>query len=138
MAAAYFKGDFMRRRWLPAFATALLFVCILAPANKVSAQGSEPRNLSFEEPVPVDGFPPGWWFIQHAGPPSFEFAIDDDTAHTGGDDGLEVGGIAQMPVLAEYRHHAAQPLGPIARPERAAFEGGAEDDDFKCVREHAA
>ena len=73
----------MRRHWLPAFATAVLFVCVLVPANTASAQGSDPRNLSFEEPAPVDGFPPGWWFIQHAGPPSFEFAIDDRGSKAG-------------------------------------------------------
>ncbi len=73
----------MRRHWLPAFATAVLFVGVLAPASEVSAQGSEPRNLSFEEPAPVDGFPPGWWFVQHAGPPSFEFAVDDRGSKAG-------------------------------------------------------
>ena len=67
----------MRRHKLPAFAAAVLFVCVLAPVGDAPAQENEPRNLSFEEPAPANGFPPGWWFIQHAGRPSFEFAIDD-------------------------------------------------------------
>jgi hypothetical protein len=83
MAAAYSKGDAMRQHSLTAFATAVLFVCVLAPVSEVPAQGSEPRNLSFEEPAPVDGSPPGWWFIQHAGPTSFEFAIDDRVSKAG-------------------------------------------------------
>ena len=67
----------MRRHKLPAFAAAVLFVCVLAPVGDAQGQESEPRNLSFEEPAAANGFPPGWWFIQHAGRPSFEFAIDD-------------------------------------------------------------
>lgn len=84
MAAAHSKeDDTMRRHSMPAFAAALLFVCVLAAVDNVPAQESEPHNLSFEEPAPVDGFPPGWWFIQHAGPPSFEFAIDDGAPEAG-------------------------------------------------------
>jgi len=73
----------MHRYRLPAFATAVLLACALAPAGEVLAQESEPHNLSFEEPAPVNAFPPGWWFIQHAGKPSFEFAIDDRGSKTG-------------------------------------------------------
>jgi hypothetical protein len=60
-----------------------VFVCVIAPVRDVSAQENEPRNLSFEEPTPVGGSPPGWWFIQHAGAPSFEFAIDDRISKDG-------------------------------------------------------
>ena len=73
----------MRRLTLPAFASAVLFVCTLVPAGDAAAQESEPRNLSFEEPAPAGGPPPGWWFIQHAGPPSFDFALDDRIAKDG-------------------------------------------------------
>jgi hypothetical protein len=73
----------MRRHGLPAFAAAVLFACALTPAGDAPAQVSEPRNMSFEEPAPAGGAPPGWWYIQHAGPTSFEFAIDDQGPKTG-------------------------------------------------------
>lgn len=61
-----------------------LFASTLLLPSAVSAQEIEPRNLSFEEPTgSAGGRPPGWWFIQHAGPTSFEFAIDDQVAKDG-------------------------------------------------------
>lgn len=80
----------MRRHRLPAFAAAVFLVCVLAPVGDVPAQGSEPHNLSFEEPAPVDGLPPGWWFIQHAGPTSFEFAIDHRVSSKAGQRSLRI------------------------------------------------
>jgi hypothetical protein len=68
---------------LPAFAAVLLFAVAPPPAAAVSGDGTEPRNMSFEEPAPDKGPPPGWWFVQHAGPPSFEFALDDQVAQDG-------------------------------------------------------
>lgn len=60
------------------FASGLLFV------PGAHALGTEPVNMSFEEaPETPGGPPPGWWFIQHAGPPSFEFALDDRIAKDG-------------------------------------------------------
>jgi hypothetical protein len=72
------------RERLPACAAAVLLAgALLLPAS-AAAQESEPRNLSFEEALPAPGAaPPGWWFIQHAGPTSFEFAIDDKVAKDG-------------------------------------------------------
>jgi hypothetical protein len=67
----------MRRLHLSALAAAVLFIGFLAPVSDVAAQESEPRNLSFDDATPAGGAPPGWSFIQHAGPPSFEFAVDN-------------------------------------------------------------
>jgi hypothetical protein len=71
------------RKSLPAFATAILLAIAVFPSN-TQAQETEPRNLSFEDPVEATaGRPPGWWFMQHAGAMSFEFAIDDQVAKDG-------------------------------------------------------
>ena len=72
------------RKSLPAFAAAVLFTIALFPSSVAEAQETEPHNLSFEDPMEAAaGRPPGWWFIQHAGETSFEFAIDDEVAKDG-------------------------------------------------------
>lgn len=72
------------RKSLPAYAAAVLFANALLLAGSARALDVEPRNMSFEEPTATPGGPPpGWWYIQHAGPPSFEFAIDDKVAKDG-------------------------------------------------------
>ena len=72
------------RQSLPAFAAALLFANALFAASGAHAQETEPRNLSFEDPLDAAGGPPpGWWFVQHAGETSFEFAVDDQVAKDG-------------------------------------------------------
>lgn len=72
------------RERLPAFAAAIVLGYALHLAGGARAQEVEPRNMSFEEPAETRGGPPpGWWYIQHAGPPSFEFAIDDQVAKDG-------------------------------------------------------
>lgn len=59
-------------------AAVVLFASVLLFAPGAHALGTEPVNMSFEEaPETPGGPPPGWWFIQHAGPPSFEFVLDD-------------------------------------------------------------
>lgn len=69
---------------LSAVAAAALFAGVLLVANGASAQDTEPRNLSFEERPPTPRAPPpGWWYVQHAGPPSFEYALDDQVAKDG-------------------------------------------------------
>ena len=69
---------------LPAFAAVVVLAGALLPPGVAPAQELEPRNLSFEaSPAQPGDPPPGWWFIQHAGPPSFEFAIDDQVAKDG-------------------------------------------------------
>ena len=73
------------RQSLIVFAAVLLSVSALLLVSVAQAQETEPRNLSFEDP-PMDaegGRPPGWWFVQHAGETSFEFAIDDRVAKDG-------------------------------------------------------
>jgi hypothetical protein len=72
------------RENLPAVVAAFLLAGALLLPSVAAAQDLEPRNLSFEEPPAAPGdAPPGWWFIQHAGPTSFEFAIDDQVAKEG-------------------------------------------------------
>jgi len=73
----------MCRQSLPSIAAFVLSACLLAPAGDVPAQENEPHNLSFEEAAPAGSRPPGWWFIQHAGSQSFEFAIDDRVSKDG-------------------------------------------------------
>ena len=75
----------MHVRECPArLAAPVLLASALLLANIALAQETEPRNLSFEEPAEAPGGrPPGWWFIEHAGPVSFEFAIDDKVAKEG-------------------------------------------------------
>jgi hypothetical protein len=73
------------RQSLTVFAVVLLSVNALLLVSVAQAQETEPRNMSFEDP-PMDtagGRPPGWWFVQHAGETSFEFAIDDRVAKDG-------------------------------------------------------
>lgn len=75
-----------KRTWTSpaAWATAVLFAMVALSTGIAEAQEAEPRNLSFEDPMEAAaGRPPGWWFMQHAGETSFEFAIDDQVAKEG-------------------------------------------------------
>ena len=69
---------------VPVWAAVVLFAMAVFPTSMAEAQEAAPHNLSFVDPVEAAaGRPPGWWFMQHAGETSFEFAIDDQVAKEG-------------------------------------------------------
>jgi hypothetical protein len=71
-----------------ALSLAMPLVHANAPAEKPAAMrvvGSVPlANAGFESTRPGKlGAPEGWWVVQHAGPESYRFSVDDTTKHAG-------------------------------------------------------